>query len=118
MIKAKKILLAASLSMLAFTGTVSASDLTCTVTGSDDIVMNNIDILRSNEPMIKIDGGYKSAILSDIYRIDGVDGADISDTPTYLYYQQYPLANHKLAATVQVYGEEAVHGLCIVTEEM
>lgn len=118
MTKARKIILVTSLSMLALTGSVTASDLTCTVAGGDDIVMHNIDILRSNEPIISIDGGYKSAILSDIYRIDGVDGTDISDTPTYLYYQQYPLADHKLAATVQVYGEEAVHGLCIVTDEM
>ena len=80
--------------------------------------MININILRSNEPVVKIDGGYKTPILSNIYRIDGVDGQDISATPTYLSYNQYPLADHKLLATIQVYGEEAVTGLCIVTDEI
>ena len=118
MSKAKTILLATSLSLLALTGTANASDLTCTVAGGEDIVMNNIDILRTNQPIVKIDGGYKSPILSNIYRIDGVDGVDISDTPTYLSYEHYPLADHQLAATVQVYGKDAVKSLCIVTDEM
>ncbi|MFT5788895.1 MAG: hypothetical protein ACI8SJ_001003 [Shewanella sp.] len=113
-----KVLLTSTLSMVALTGMAHASDLTCKVTGGDDITMTNIEILRSNESIVKIDGGYKSAVLSDIYRIDGVDGKDISDTPTYLSYSQYPLANHALVATVQVYGEPAVTGLCTVTDEM
>ncbi|QQX81340.1 hypothetical protein JK628_05600 [Shewanella sp. KX20019] len=113
-----KLLLASTLSMAAITGTAQASDLKCKVTGGDDINMTNIEILRSNESIVKIDGGYKSAVLSNIYRIDGVDGKDISETPTYLYYSQYPLADHALRATVQVYGEDAVIGLCTVTEEM
>ncbi|AQS39328.1 hypothetical protein Sps_04222 [Shewanella psychrophila] len=112
-----KALLASTLSIAAVTGGAQASDLTCKGKG-DDITMTNINILRSNESIVKIDGGYKSPILSNIYRIDGVDGQDISATPTYLSYNQYPLADHKLVATVQVYGEEAVTGFCIVTDEM
>ncbi|MCL1049418.1 hypothetical protein L2755_07250 [Shewanella abyssi] len=113
-----KVLLAATFSMVAVTGMAQASDLKCKVTGGDNITMTNIEILRSNESIVKIDGGYKSAVLSNIYRIDGVDGKDISETPTYLYYSQYPLADHALRATVQVYGEPAVVGLCTVTDEM
>ncbi|NRB23203.1 hypothetical protein [Shewanella sp.] len=113
-----KVLFASTLSIAAVTGVAQASDLTCKVKGGDDITMININILRSNEPVVKIDGGYKTPILSNIYRIDGVDGQDISATPTYLSYNQYPLADHKLLATIQVYGEEAVTGLCIVTDEI
>ncbi|MPY22694.1 hypothetical protein [Shewanella sp. YLB-07] len=111
------VLLASTLSIAAVTGVAQASDLTCKIKGGD-ITMTNINILRSNESIVKIDGGYKSPILGNIYRIDGVDGQDISATPTYLSYNQYPLADHKLFATVQVYDEEAVTGLCIVTDEM
>ena len=113
-----KILLSSTLSMAVLTGMAHASDLNCTVADGDDISMINIDILRSNESLVKIDGSYKSAVMSDIYRIDGVNGKDISETPTYLLYDQYPLANHKLFATVQVYGEEAIKAQCIVTDEM
>ena len=111
------VLLASTLSIAAVTGVAQASDLSCKVKGGDDITMTNITILRSNESVVNV-GGYKSPILGNIYRIDGVDGQDISATPTYLSYNQYPLADHKLFATVQVYGEEAVTGLCIVTDVM
>ncbi|MDO6619477.1 MULTISPECIES: hypothetical protein [unclassified Shewanella] len=113
----KKTLLVSTLSIAALTGMAHASDLSCTVAGGDDITMANIDILRSNEPVVNIDG-YKSPILSNIYRIDAVDGQDISETPTYLLYNHYPLADHKLYAKVQVHGEEAVTGYCIVTGEI
>ncbi|MFT5789868.1 MAG: hypothetical protein ACI8SJ_001988 [Shewanella sp.] len=114
----KKVLLASTFGAVALTGMAHASDLTCKVSGGDNITMKNINILRSNESIVKIDGSYKSPVLSDIYRIDGVDGKDISETPTYLLYSQYPVADHALRATVQVYGEDAVTGLCTVTEEM
>lgn len=113
-----KVLLASTLSAVALTGMAHASDLSCKVTGGDNITMTNIDILRSNEFIVKIDGSYKTPILSNIYRIDGVEGKDISETPTYLSYKHYPSADHALVATVQVYGEPAVKGLCTVTGEM
>ena len=113
-----KLLIATTLGVAAMSSAVQASDLTCKVKGADDVVMNNITILRSNESIVKIDGSYKSPVMSNIYRIDAVDGKDISATPTYLYYSQYPLADHQLLATVQVDGQEAFKGLCTVSEEM
>lgn len=114
----KTILLASTFSMVAMTGMANASDLNCTVAGGDDITMNNIEILRTNQPVVTIDGSYKTPILGNIYRIDSVDGKDISETPTFLSYNHYPSADHKLAATIQVYGQDAVRGNCIVTEQM
>ncbi|WP_144211561.1 hypothetical protein [Shewanella donghaensis] len=113
-----KILLSSTLSLASLTGMAHASDLNCTVAGGDDISMVNIDILRSNEAVVSFDGGFKSAILSNIYRIDGIDGKDISDTPTYLLYEKYPLADHMMFATVQIDGQDAVKAQCIVTGEM
>ena len=113
-----KILIGSTISIAALSTGVPASDLTCKVKGADDVVMNNITILRSNESIVKIDGSYKSPVMSNIYRIDAVDGKDISATPTYLYYNHYPLADHQLLATVQVDGQEAFKGLCTVSEEM
>ena len=113
-----KLLIGSTLGIAALSTGVQASDLNCKVTGGDDVSMQNITILRSNESLVKIDGSYKSPIMSNIYRIDAVDGKDISETPTYLYYSHYPLADHQLWATVQIEGQEAFKALCTVTEEM
>lgn len=113
-----KLLIGSTISIAALGGVAQAGDLICKIKGSDDVIMKNIEILRSNQALVKIDGGYMSPTLSNIYRIDGVDGQDISETPTYIAYTQYPLADHQLLATVQVAGKPAFTGMCTVTEEM
>lgn len=116
--KLSKLLIGSTISIAALGSAAQAGDLICKVKGSDDVIMKNIEILRSNESLVKIDGSYRSPVLGNIYRIDGVDGQDISETPTYIAYGQYPLANHELLATVQVADQPAFTGMCTVTEEM
>ncbi|WP_028766524.1 hypothetical protein [Shewanella fidelis] len=116
--KLSKLLIGSTITIAALSSVAQAGDLICKVKGGDDVVMKNIEILRSNEALVSIDGSYKSPILNNIYRIDGVDGQDISETPTYIAYGQYPLADHELRATVQVADQPAFTGMCTVTEEM
>lgn len=113
-----KLLISSTISIAALGGVAQASDLICKVKGSDDVIMKNIEILRSNQSIVSIDGSYRSPVMGNIYRIDGVDGQDISETPTYIAYTQYPLADHELLATVQVADQPAFTGMCTVTEEM
>ncbi|MGS0680356.1 hypothetical protein ACVBIL_04245 [Shewanella sp. 125m-7] len=113
-----KLLIGSTISVAALSGVAQAGDLICKVQGGDDVTMNNILIMRSNQFLVEIDGSCKSPILDNIYRIDGVNGQDISETPTYIYYTQYPLANHELLAIVQVNDKKAFTGMCTVTEEM
>ncbi len=113
-----KLLIGSTISIAALGGMAQAGDLICKVKGSDDVIMKNIEILRSNQALVSIDGSYTSPIMNNIYRIDGVDGQDISETPTYIAYSQYPLADHELLATVQVADQPAFTGMCTVTEEM
>ncbi|ABZ78304.1 hypothetical protein Shal_3764 [Shewanella halifaxensis HAW-EB4] len=113
-----KLLISSTIGIAALSGAAQASDLICKVKGGDDVIMKNIEILRSNQALVKIDGSYMSPTMNNIYRIDGVDGQDISETPTYIAYTQYPLADHQLLATVQVADQPAFTGMCTVTEEM
>ncbi|GIU23478.1 hypothetical protein L2719_05360 [Shewanella schlegeliana] len=113
-----KLLIGSTISIAAMSSVVQAGDLICKVQGGDDVIMKNILIMRSNQFLVEINDSCKSPIFDNIYRIDGVNGQDISETPTYISYTQYPLANHQLLATVQVADQKAFTGMCTVTQEM